>query len=264
MRHTHVLMLAAALGASALIGLSVAAHAGELDASAANAHVELLLPAAELDQINMSIVDEKLAMSLAVEAHVQMELSEFALDIIGDSRLKALTDQKLRGYRQLYSTLNELTGGRANAMLARNSRARNAAPSSPAANAQTPKPSRQKALGVGDIMQNTATKAILRVRLEIANRYTDLLRAELESSPPGDFDRRYIGIELYNQLQVLAMLRVFEEQASPDLARVIHLATTASEAHLLESRQVIELLKNSLPLPLPKEQVVNTTEVIIE
>ncbi len=259
MRHTHVWMLAVALGASALLENSVVAQAGELDASAASAPVELLLPAAQLDEISLSIVDDKLVMSLAVEAHVQLQLSEFALTIIGDARLKTLTEQKLRGYRQLYCTLNELTGGRANAMLARY---RNVAATSSDTGGEKAPPARQKTLGVGDIMQNAATKAILRVRLEIASEYVDLLKTELELSPPGEFDRRYIAIEFYNQMQVLAMLRVFEEQASPDLARVIHLATMATEGNLLEARQVIAQMKSTLPLP--KEQVVNTAEVIIK
>ena len=104
----------------------------------------------------------------------------------------------------------------------------------------------------------------MKVRLEIAQQYTDMLRAELELSPPGEFDRRYIGIEFYNQMQVLAMLRVFEEQASKEFATVIHLATVATEGHLVNARSIVDQLKNTLPIPVAKEQVVNTAEALLK
>jgi hypothetical protein len=258
-------MFAAALGTPAVVCTSPClAPAADLEATSDVEAAELLVPLEQLDEINLSIVDDKLAMSLAVEANIQVELTEFALDMIKDEHLKSLTEEKLRSYRQLYNTLNELTGGRADSMLSRAPHVR-ATAADPSDRAAEPRPKRKRGRGgIGDILHNTATKAILRVRLEIAHQYVDLLRAELELAPPGEFDRRYIGIEVYNQMQVLAMLRVFEQQASPEFGRLIHLATAASEGQVVEARQVVEQMRNTLPLPAAKEQVINTAELSVE
>ncbi len=258
MRGTHGLALAIALSAPA--ALFHHAQAGELAAPAPTQAIELLVPAAELCEVNLSVVDDKLAMSLAVEAHLQIELTEFALASITDPQLKAHTEQKLHSYRQLYETLNELTCGRPDAMLGRVAKADEAEPADD--NGQAAAKKRKRRGGIGDILQNTATKAILKVRLEIAQQYTDMLRAELELSPPGEFDRRYLGIEFYNQMQVLAMLRVFEEQASKEFAKLIHLATVATEGHLVNARAIFDQLKNTLPIPVAKEQVVNAADAL--
>ena len=102
---------------------------------------------------------------------------------------------------------------------------------------------------MSDILQNATTNAILRLRLEIAEQYGDLLRAELTAAGSDSFDRRYLAVEVYNQMQVLAMLRVFEHQASQDLARIIRVATTAAESNVLESRQVSDLIRVTPPAP---------------
>jgi hypothetical protein len=228
-----------------------------------------LVPQTELDAVSLSMVDEKLVLSLAVETHVQIEITEFALAGIQHAGLKQFTEKKLATYRRLYTTLDELSGGRATSTLARyvrpaataNSPAPGlavkpaetvvtVAPIKPAtADDEAPAKPRRKKMGVGDIVQNATTNAILRLRLEIAEQYGDLLRAELSEAGSENFDRRYLAVELYNQMQVLAMLRVFEHQASQDLARIIRVATTAAESNLLEGRQVSDLMRVSPPAP---------------
>ena len=104
-------------------------------------------------------------------------------------------------------------------------------------------------VGIGDIVENAAASAMLRVRLAIAQEYAQLLRGEFETARPEEFDRRYLSVECFNQMQVLAMLRVFEQQASPEFARIIHLATLAAELHSSEGRQVIEQFKSPPQAP---------------
>ena len=236
------------------------------------AHLPLsdgLVPRTELDDVSLSIIDEKLVLSLAVETHVQIEITEFALAGIQHEGLKLFTEKKLTTYRRLYNTLDELSGGRATSTLARYVRPATTAsgpapglvakpaevvvpvdPSQPTPSAdEAPQRPRRKRKGVSDILQNATTNAILRLRLEIAEQYGDLLRAELTAAGSDNFDRRYLAVEVYNQMQVLAMLRVFEHQASQDLSRIIRLATTAAESNMLEGRQVSDLLRVTPPAP---------------
>ena len=228
--------------------------------------VELLVPQSDLDSVSMSIVDGKLAMSLAVEAHVHMDVMEYALGSMSDANLKAHTERKLRMYRQLYSTLDDLTAGRVESMLARGSRRRDRETAADDKDKDSDGPPKKRTSkkrrggGLRSVLQSTTTKAILRVRLEIAEQYALLLRAELDASDPGEFDRRYMNVELYDQMQILSMLRVFEQQASTEFGRILHVATTAAEGHMLEARQLVEQLKNSLPISGTPQQVVDTSD----
>jgi predicted secreted protein len=230
------------------------------------AAVEFLVPASELDEVNMSVIDEKLALSLAVETHVHMDVMEFALHSMSDADLRALTQRKLRSCQQLYNTLDDLTGGRVEAMLGRGARratgdvAADDAVEAGADQAETRTSKKRRGGGLGNVLQSAATRAILRVRLEIAEQYAVLLRAELEASPPGEFDRRYMNVELYNQMQVLSMLRVFERQASGEFGRVIHVATLATEQYLGEGKHLVDQLRNTLPIPVPPGPVVSTSD----
>jgi predicted outer membrane protein len=100
------------------------------------------------------------------------------------------------------------------------------------------------------------------VRLEIARQYADLLRAELETAAPAEFDRQYLAIEVYNQMQVLAMLRVFEGQASDDFARILRQATTAAEGHASECKQVAARLQGTPATPAAaKSESLSTGEI---
>jgi hypothetical protein len=242
----------------------IAAH--EPDVAPDTVALEYLAPQSELDAVSLSIVDEKLALSLAVETHIQIELAQFALVGIRHEDLKSFTGKKLRHYRKLLNTLETLTGGRAGKVLSRAARKIDqlaagdeaALPASPAVSYPNPVKSGRRG-GIGDIVQNATTNAIVRVRLAIAQEYAQLLRAELESAPIEEFDRRYLSVEGFNQMQVLAMLRVYEQQASPEFARIIHLAALAAESHTSEARQLVEQIKRPPQvLPARPREVVNT------
>ena len=226
---------------------------------------ERLATQSDLDAVSLSIVDEKLATSLAVEMHIQIELTELALPGIRHDNLKQFAARKLRVYRQLLSNLEELTGGQTAKMLARASRKTQVSetngdsPPPMDGNRVSPKPGRKG--GIGDVVQNVTTQAILRVRLEIAGEYLQLLRAELSAAPPDGYDQRYLAIEAHNQMQVLAMLRVFEKQASPQFSRIIRPTTVAAESSVAEARQVSGQLQTAGQIiPTSSSQVVDAAK----
>lgn len=223
---------------------------------------EYLAPQSEIAAIRLSIVDEKLALSWAIETHIQIELATFALAGIRDKVLMDFTERKRQHYRQVFNTLDELTGGRAGKVLARatrNTEVKTASDNAAATEGNSNPARRGHKGGIGAIVQNATENAILRVRLAIGQEYAQLLRVELETAPPEEFDRRYASVEGVNQMQVLATLRVFEQQASPGFAQIVHLATVVAESHASEGRQVIEQFK-SLPLtpPINAGNVVST------
>ncbi len=245
--------LLAALTMWLVAGPAPTRAADEPNARPNNLASEYLVPQSEIVAIRLSIVDEKLALSWAVETHIQIELATFALAGIRHEDVKDFTERKLQHYRQVFNTLDELTGGRAGKVLARATRNTGVKTTSDnaAATAGNSRPARRgRKGGIGAIVQNATENAILRVRLAIGQEYAQLLRVELETSPPEEFDRRYASVEGFNQMQVLATLRVFEQQASPGFAQIVHLATVAAESQASEGRQVIEQFKN-LPLAPP-------------
>jgi hypothetical protein len=179
----------------------------------------------ELDVLSLSRIDQKLVLSLAVEMQLQVTLGEAAIERIHDDGLKRFAADKLRLYRALFATLDELSNGRAAALLAGGR-----------ATADAKRESKHKTGGLKGIVSRLSDAAILQMRLDIAGEYSELLGTELEAGRPQDFDRRYLSTECVNQMQVVAMLRVFEERASDGLARIIHRATTAAEQHLEQGR----------------------------
>lgn len=235
-----------------LVAGVVPATADELDARPTSEAPECLAPQSELDAVSLTIIDEKLALGLAVETHVQIELAQFALAGIRHDRLKHFTEKKLRHYRQVFNTLEVLTGGRVGKVLSRATRKSAVLTASSDAALAVSNPSLDRSGrkgGISSIVQNATDNAILRVRLAIGQEYAQLLRAELEAALPEEFDRRYLSAESFNQMQVMAMLRVFEQQASSEFARIIHLATLAAESHSSEGRQVIEQFNSPRQAP---------------
>ena len=288
----------AALAVSVLaMAVESRARAAEADPATPGQLPHWLVPPGDLDSVSLSIVDEKLSLSLAVEIHVQIELTEFALPAIHNDALRQLTAKKLQLYYQLLGTLDNLTDGRSTAVLAHSPRGREhvrqnttadtGQPGGPVPAAVDARPKSQESAeaaqapsataragagrdsrrvaakggGIGNVLQNAATAAILRVRLEIAEQYAGLLRAEMELTPPVEFDRHYLAIEVFNQMQIVAMLRVFEHQASADFARVLHVATVAAETQMVEARGLVDVLKNiSQPAPLEPMPLVNAVD----
>lgn len=288
-------ILATAALAASVVCIAAAARGAEVDSAAVGRPLEFLASPADLDAVNLSIVDDKLALSLAVEIHVQIELTEFAVKGVQHDALRQLTLRKLALYHRLLDTMDNLSGGRATATLSRSLQGRDAVPQSTTAEAElpggqqpsatasqavgqdstaaarsdnprAPRRTAKRGGGISNIIQNAATAAIMRVRLEIAEQYGGMLRAELASTPPAEFDRHYLAIEVFNQMQVMAMLRVFEQQASADFARILHVATAAAEAQFAEAHQVIEILKRLpqtvplVPAPLAPMPLVNAVE----
>lgn len=257
--------LPGALALSVVAGTVLAPVAGdEPDALIAIVASECLVPQSELDKVSLTIIDEKLALSLAVETHIQIELAQFALAGIRHDGLTHFTEKKLRNYQQIFNTLEVLTGGRVGKVLSRATRksatvaaTSHATPTIAPAVINLSRATSGRKGGIGSVVEIATASAVLHIRLAIAQEYAQLLRTELGMALPEEFDRRYLSVESVNQMQVLAMLRVFEQQASPGFARVIHLATVAAEAHASEIRQAIEQFE-SPPPPVIPEKVVST------
>jgi len=83
---------------------------------------------------------------------------------------------------------------------------------------------------------------LARIRVEILQDYAAMQRAELAAKSADQFDLHYLRCDLLNQMQTLAMLRVFEHQASADFAQVIHRAwASAHEQFESANRLLLQL-----------------------
>jgi len=216
MRAAYPLTIATAFFASLLPAAAAERPWLSADADGESSEAEFTL-----EGVSLNMIDQKVAVSMAVEAQVQIDLVEHALPKIHDPRLRRLTERKLALYRALFETLDDLSDGRARSMLARVSadRARrhpasdalthvepNQVQTSTTTTAQivdrhdkgteaTPavittkstrtKPSVGKG-GLSSVLENATTNAILRVRLDIAEAYHEMLRAEMAGIAPAD------------------------------------------------------------------------------
>jgi predicted outer membrane protein len=193
-------------------------------------------PASE--RVSLNIIDQKLALSLAVDAWAQIETGELALKTVQNEPLKRVIAARVESLRSFYALLNEVTGGRTGEAVAQAVREIE----------QDAKGAKTRTVNFRPLALNrNATAMIVRIRLEILQQYTDLVQADLDAKSGEEFDKHYLRGELLHQMQLLAMLQVFESQASPDFGAVIHGAVVAAQDHLNKSRQTLAQME-TLPL----------------
>lgn len=193
---------------------------------------------ATVAKVSLNIIDQKLALSLAVDTWAQIETGELALKTVRSESLKHDITARVESLRSLAAQLDGLTEGRTSQAIAQAVREIEQDAKSQKARAVTFRPL---------ALNRNATAMIVRIRLEILQQYTDLVHAELEAKGGDEFDKHYLRNELLHQMQLLAMLQVFEAQASPDFGAVIHDAVLAAQDHLGKSRQTLVQLE-TLPL----------------
>jgi hypothetical protein len=173
--------------------------------------------------VSLNFVDQKLALSLAVDTHSQIETAEFALKSIGNEALRRLMTSRLADHRALAERLDSLTEGRAKRAIVDALREMEADKA-----AKTPRAMSFRPMA----LQKFATSLLVRVRLEILQEYGGAVQAELAGKSANEFDRQFLRGDVLRQMQMLATLKVFESQASPDFAGVIHAAwSTANEQY---------------------------------
>jgi hypothetical protein len=212
-----------------------AAQSGDFDAPADNATPagqlsETLAPA---PQVHLNFIDQKLALSLAVDTQSQIETAEFALKSASNDELRRLITSRLESQRAFAEQLDQLTDGRSKQALVD---ALGEIEADKTSNVPRAKSFRPLAL------QRYATSLLVRVRLEILQEYDTALRCELVGKDAGEFDRHFLRSDMLRQLQLLATLKVFQSQASPDFAQVIHkLWSTANEQYALAKGLLLQL-----------------------
>ena len=190
------------------------------------------------DKVSLNIIDQKLALSLAVDTWAQIETGELALKTLRNESLRQVISARVAALRSFAVELDALTEGRTGQAIAQAVREIE----------QDAKSQKARAVAFRPLALNrSATAMIVRIRLEILQEYTDLVQAELASKSGDEFDKHYLRNELLHQMQMLAMLQVFESQASADFAGVIHEAAVAAQDHLSKSRQTLMQLE-TLPL----------------
>jgi predicted outer membrane protein len=223
MRHTP-LTGTFALSAALLVALACAVKAGEPAALVpTNPPIDTgTLPPetrAAAPEVHLNLIDQKLALSLAVDTQWQIEMAEFALKSIANDALRRLVTVRLEGQRDFAAQLNTLTGGRAESTLAQ---ARREIEKDRAPDNVPDKTFRLLSI-------RSATAMLARIRVEILQEYAAMQRDELAAKSTDKFDLHYLRYDLLNQMQVLSTLQVFEHQASADFAQVIH--RTWARAH---------------------------------
>jgi hypothetical protein len=193
---------------------------------------------ASLQVVNLNIIDQKLALSLAVDTWGQIAAEEAALPLIQSESLKKDLHARLESQRAFLARLETLTGGRCGDAIkdAVDEIARDA-------KAETATAVRFRPLA----LQKNATAMIVRIRVEILQRYTGLINQQLAAGKEADFDRYFLRSDLLHQMQMVAMLHVFAGQASADFAEVIRSAAVLAEEQLAASQQVLSQMETPPP-----------------
>jgi hypothetical protein len=181
---------------------------------------ELETPAAPA--IHLNFIDQKLALSLAVDTQSQIEAAEFALKSISNEALRRHVAARLEQQRAFAQRLDALTDGRAKQAIVDALAEIEADKAAAKPRAVSFRPA---------ALQRYATALLVRVRLEILQQCETIVQGELAGKSAAEFDRCFLRNDVLRQLQMLATLKVFEAQASGDFAQVIHEAWLTARQH---------------------------------
>ncbi len=187
-------------------------------------------------EVSLNIIDQKLALSLAVDTWGQIAANERALESATSEPLRTLIARRLETQRAFASLLDSLTGGRTTVAI-EDARREIAADT---ATTKT-KVVRFRPL----VLHKNATAMMVRIRLEILEGYLAEVQSGLSSKTAGEFGCHFLRGDVLHQMQLLAMLEVFERQASADFAGVIKQEIAAAREHLVRSRQMLVQLETA-------------------
>lgn len=186
-------------------------------------------------QVHLNLIDQKLALSLAVDTEWQITMSRFALDGVTSDALRQFVARRLEGQQDFCRQLNRLTKGRTRKALAR-ARREIEADRDP-----TQVPEKKFRL----LSVRNATAMLARVRLEILQDYAAMQQQALAAASADEFDRRYLRYDLLNQMQALATLGVFEAQASEDFAQVIHAVRVRTRQQFAAAQRLLRQMETA-------------------
>jgi len=186
--------------------------------------------------VSLNIIDQKLALSLAVDTWGQIAANERALESATSEPLRSLILRRLETQRAFATLLDSLTGGRTTLAI-EDARREIAAD---AANTKT------KVVHFRPLaLHKNATAMMVRIRMEILEAYLAEVQSGLASKTADEFDRHFLRGDVLHQMQLLAMLEVFERQASADFAGVLKQEIEAAREHLTRSRQTLLQLETA-------------------
>ncbi len=138
---------------------------------------------ASLNDVHLNVVDQKLALSLAVDTWGQIASGEAALPSIQSEALKRLLTERLETQRDFLKTLETLTGGRCCEAIeqAVDEIERDA-------KVEKPRIARFRPLA----LSRNATAMIVRIRVEILQQYTAAINKQLANQSGEQFDRHFL------------------------------------------------------------------------
>ena len=166
---------------------------------------------------------------------------------MADESLRQLLEQRIASQQVFAERLESLTSGRTKTAIAQALRE--------IEQDRAPNKAKSKKFALLSANKN-ATAMIVRIRVEQLEEYLGSVRGELEARRGQHFDRHFLQSDLLHQMQMIAMLKVFEGQASSDFAGVIHEASEQACAHLVEARQLLSKLESAPPAAVAAAQPV--------
>jgi predicted outer membrane protein len=194
------------------------------------------LPAPPAPQVHLNLIDQKLALSLAVDMQAGIVAGELALKSLTSDSMRQLTSARLDDQRAFAERLDTLTAGKA----------RQALEDAIREIEEDKTASKPRAISFRPAaLQKYATSLLVRVRLEILQETDALMWGDLAGKSGAEFERRYLQNEVLRQVTLLSTLKVFESQASPDFAQVIHQAWTMTKQHCDQARALLVQLETA-------------------
>ncbi len=222
------------------------------------------------EAVYLNVVDQKLALNLAVDANTQIAFAEFALSKVDKDAVRNYAKSQLAKQRALAAKMDSLTSGEASTLILQATRQIEADKAKPQLVLSSVRSASSIQTGRSDSVvdradeeraadSETVTRGarkghfgirsnsiamVVRIKLEMGQEYMDSLQTDLVSNHDCGIDLRYLTIDTLNQMQTLATLKVFEGQASPEFAKVIHQARSQAAQQLELGKELLSTLES--------------------
>ena len=219
---------------------------------------------------DLSGTDTVLAVCLAIENHKEIQIAELAQQQAQSENVKQFAQQMIQEHRQLATKLDQLTGGKAQAVVEKinvvggtaatdrrdartDARVDDRTP--PRTDNRTPprgdddrtpprqddrasarQPVRDRSPGQDQSLD------LITLKTELAEECLKSFRSELGQKSGREFDTCFMYAQVMAHMGMIDALTVFERHASPELQRAITEAKSTSKQHLEKAKQIVAQL----------------------
>jgi len=192
----------------------------------------------------VTAADHFFANCVKSESENEIALAKFAQQHAQNEEVKKFVHQMIQDHTQCVEKLQAVASNDA------------ARPTAAAAAQGAGQPLQRVEARDGIVADNTSRSAaaqkiagvdMMQLKKELSQQCLASMKAELEKKSGPEFDRCFMGQQVFAHMAMWDALKVFEKHASPEFQRTLAAAQEKTEHHLQEARRILKDLEANAP-----------------